>query len=296
MPTTRIHFSYVIGILVGLLVLVSTDRWTGQQNFTEFLTNAATMTSLVLGLVAIFYSFISNDGLSKSLGNISKVSEDITATRQSLAGVMDKSTELVEGSRASAAELRDISRSLDTRIGSLRDTMAEFKAQNETMNESLGIIPQRFDQLEAKMSEASSTPVKQSPPSSDNLRESSKLADKSFQQLSVAGAFAVYGAVLSHRMNKALHINEYQAATAISSATYMHGVLMTLSAVNLLNSSPVKGELRTLNIIDVNPSYTSLDTKKMQQFIEGKDQSDAIKSVWLSKIPLAEKFFSVGEV
>jgi len=61
----KIHFFYCILILVIAIIAIATDRWTAQKDFTAYLSNAATMTSLLLGLVAIFYSFISNDGLSK---------------------------------------------------------------------------------------------------------------------------------------------------------------------------------------------------------------------------------------
>ena len=40
------------------------------------------MTSLVLALVAIFYSFIANDGLSKSLGNISAVANEVKESKE----------------------------------------------------------------------------------------------------------------------------------------------------------------------------------------------------------------------
>ncbi|MDZ4057086.1 MAG: hypothetical protein U1D69_08985, partial [Polynucleobacter sp.] len=55
-----LHFKYCVLILGMIIIAVATDRWTARQDFTTLLSNAATMTSLVLALVAIFYSFISN--------------------------------------------------------------------------------------------------------------------------------------------------------------------------------------------------------------------------------------------
>ncbi len=80
----RIHFAYCVAILLLAIVAIATDRWSTQAKFTEYLSNAATMTSLMLGLVAIFYSFIANDGLSKSLGNINHVSQAVDESKREI--------------------------------------------------------------------------------------------------------------------------------------------------------------------------------------------------------------------
>ena len=52
-----LHFKYCGFIAVMVVVAIATERWSTSKDFTTYLSNAATMTSLLLGVVAIFYSF-----------------------------------------------------------------------------------------------------------------------------------------------------------------------------------------------------------------------------------------------
>jgi hypothetical protein len=76
-----LHFRYCGLIAVMIFIFVVTDRWTDKGDFTSYLSNAATMTSLILGVVAIFYSFISNDGMSRSLGSVNTVADEVRQVR-----------------------------------------------------------------------------------------------------------------------------------------------------------------------------------------------------------------------
>jgi len=82
----QLHFYYCGLIAAMIVVFLISDRWTGQANFTAYLSNAATMTSLLLGVVAIFYSFISNDGMSRSLGSIHMVTDEVRQVRSDIKG------------------------------------------------------------------------------------------------------------------------------------------------------------------------------------------------------------------
>ena len=76
-----LHFRYCGLIAVMIFIFVVTDRWTDKGDFTSYLSNAATMTSLILGVVAIFYSFIANDGMSRSLGSVNTVADEVRQVR-----------------------------------------------------------------------------------------------------------------------------------------------------------------------------------------------------------------------
>ena len=115
-----LHFKYCALILVMIIVAVATDRWTAQKDFTAYLSNAATMTSLVLGLVAIFYSFISNDSLSKSLGSITTVATEVRDAKAEISRYVDLSKQATGASADNAALLKDASESVGTSLSSLQ--------------------------------------------------------------------------------------------------------------------------------------------------------------------------------
>ena len=77
----------------ALIIALITEKWSSKEGFTSYLSNAATLTSLLLGLVAIFYSFISNDSLSRGLGGITVVSKEIGEAREMIAGYLQQAEE-----------------------------------------------------------------------------------------------------------------------------------------------------------------------------------------------------------
>ena len=77
----KYNFAYITLILLVALLVVIAHKWTPQPRFTEYLSNAATLASLLLALVAIVYSFVSSESISKSLGQISLISRDVQASK-----------------------------------------------------------------------------------------------------------------------------------------------------------------------------------------------------------------------
>jgi hypothetical protein len=63
----------------------------------------------VLALVAIFYSFIANDGLSKSLGNISTVASEVKEARGQISDYLELAKESGDTAKQSASLIRQVS-------------------------------------------------------------------------------------------------------------------------------------------------------------------------------------------
>ena len=144
-----------LSILVFVLVMVSTGLWTNQPKFTEFLSNAATMTSLVLGLVAIFYSFISNDGLSKSLGNILLVSDEIRRFKEQISEFISQAKGINENEGNNVIKLEEACASVTAVVRDLSNALSAITERTALLQESVGMLPGRIDQLESRFEEAS---------------------------------------------------------------------------------------------------------------------------------------------
>jgi len=98
----KIHFFYVVVILIALVILFATYNWTALPKFTDYLTAAGTMVSIVLGVLAIIYSFVSGDSISRSLGNVASAAEDLREARNEFSNVVAAGSDLSESSRASS--------------------------------------------------------------------------------------------------------------------------------------------------------------------------------------------------
>ncbi|WP_263356152.1 hypothetical protein [Acidicapsa ligni] len=84
LKTLRIHFLYCVTILALAVVIMASARWTEFGSFTQYLRNMATVVSLLLALLAILYSHIVNNGLSKSLKNIREASSAMRKSKEAM--------------------------------------------------------------------------------------------------------------------------------------------------------------------------------------------------------------------
>jgi len=115
--TVGVHFFYVALILVLVIILLATRSWTDIPGFVRYLSVAATITSLVLALLAIIYAFISNSSVYQAIGHIEKASTDLNveigflkSTTQSL---QDNTAMIVDSVSKVPGRLDDISSKLN---------------------------------------------------------------------------------------------------------------------------------------------------------------------------------------
>jgi hypothetical protein len=108
--------------------------------FTEYLSNAATITSLVLALVAIFYSFIANDGLSKSLGNISTVASEVKEARGQISDYLELAKEPGDTAKQRASLIRQVS-DVGSNLAALTGTLGAIKTQTDALHATIATLP-----------------------------------------------------------------------------------------------------------------------------------------------------------
>jgi hypothetical protein len=146
-----IHYRYWLLILVILLIALVTEKWSLSPNFTTYLSNAATLTSLLLGLVAIFYSFISNDSLSRGLGGISIVSQEVADSKDQIASYI-RETEDINVSVESSRESIDQARSqLSEDLDDLKSLLQGVREESRELGNIISNIPPRLEKVETGM-------------------------------------------------------------------------------------------------------------------------------------------------
>lgn len=154
--TLKIHFFYVVVILAGIIVLLATRNWTELKGFTDYLSVAATITSLVLGVLAIIYSFVSSNSTNSSLGSIESSAHDIRSIGADLRRIVSEGQQLqneaesknrefhqlvgdlqvaVEGISSKTAEIAGTVQGLPSQFGELRDEMRK-RSQAEPAEKS----------------------------------------------------------------------------------------------------------------------------------------------------------------
>ncbi|WP_314437477.1 hypothetical protein [Massilia timonae] len=292
----KLHFFYCAVILTLIIIAIATDRWTLQPKFTEFLSNAATMTSLVLGLVAIFYSFIANDGLSKSLGSIGAVSEEIRSSKEHIVQQVAAGAETTKTAERSAVLIDAASSSISSSLTSLSATLAAIQTHTEVLHGSLVGLPTRLDQLETKVIDATRSlgqkPAQQLPANGAKLIDSS-IVQSFLSTASVSANMLTYACVLANQKEKQLNLAKFCDAVDSNLENYYLGFLASMHAVQIIGYMPDKNNPGTYNIPKVHP-YLIENTKT---YITGflnrqyKEKKPDLYNRWITAIENVENLF-----
>lgn len=132
-----IHFFYIVIFLIVAIIFIATGQWTDKPGFTSYLSNAATFTSLVLALIAIFYSFIANDSIGKNLGGVSEAVKQI----DNLSSNIDNSIASIEEAKKTSEEIKEnISKlviDLNAKIISLESSVSDVKEFRDLLDNSI---------------------------------------------------------------------------------------------------------------------------------------------------------------
>lgn len=265
-----------------------TDRWTDKANFTVFLSNAATLTSLVLGVIAIFYSIIANADLSKSLGNIGRVSDEIVASRQAIGDYVRESQSLAEVSKNNAEALKGASTLIAQDIGHLEQVLESLRSESQQLKDSVVPIPARIDELAAKLAEA----IPAAPAQRDAPQSTPTIDKEMFlRRASITGIVVTYGLVLANKNKKIFDCDEVSAKLA-SDAAYIHGFSVALHTVNAINNKPVEGKARGLNVSRTASSLSSITFEDAKRAIEGRNLNNA--EVWIEHLRTIDSMLSTS--
>lgn len=208
-----LHFFYIIVFLVVLLIFVATGQWTDKDNFTSYLSNVATFTSLVLGLVAIFYSFIANDSIGKNLGGVSESTNKLN----DISVKIESSFESIESAKISSEQIKSKVSSLvddlSLKINHLDESICEIKSYKEVLS---GSIDQGFTSLHDRIK---------------SLVQEDYMAvknDKLNINESVGFSYLLSMYLIAFCCENRKIIKPYQIYSTEEESLYLHGILNTL--------------------------------------------------------------------
>jgi hypothetical protein len=136
----HLHYRYWLLILGLFILFLTTEKWSDSQHFTTYLANAATLTSLMLGLSAIFYSYISNESLSSSLGMVSTISKSVREVESNAISTLEESKAANRSLRLTTDDLSDAANSLGSTLINLRDLAVSLNATSSSLSDQVQII------------------------------------------------------------------------------------------------------------------------------------------------------------
>ncbi|UPG83986.1 hypothetical protein L2Y94_11515 [Luteibacter aegosomatis] len=278
----RLHFIYC-GILAVLVIInLSVLYWMGVPDFTTYLTNVATITSLMLGLVAIIYSFVANSGLAQSLGSLGAISREIQHSKEIMRA-------LVSSGEAQAKSMEDEQERLRVVSGEISDNLTRIKDQHESIRDLLGQIPDRFNALDDSL-KAMATQA-------DNLsqngveREEEGTFNTTFVQnfledSSPAGMMLCFAASRAEERGKDLDLASLRPEGLASWADYFRGYLVSMGAAGLVDARTRKENNTIVTIKYLHPYIRENARKALLDAMAKETKSSTVerRKKWMEHI------------
>ena len=190
----KLHFLYITGILIAIIILLSTAKFGANDNLIAYLSFALTVTSLFLSLLAIIYAYISNSTFGDTISSLNKSSSDISNN---------------------AKNLESITKTLDDKFEKLPQFLKDLENKVDWTNAYL------YDQYE-RSQVIPQEPLDQEIPQN--------YIDKFLNQSSTMGLYALYAVYLSWKNEKPFTLKQLYDNVELLSMEYTMGYLTSVSS------------------------------------------------------------------
>jgi hypothetical protein len=195
----KLHFLYIVGILIAIIICLLTIDFGNNQNLLEYLSFALTVTSLFLSLLAIIYAYYSNSSFSETISTLNKSSNDIAYNSKNL---------------------EEITKQLDIKFEKLPQLIKAIEEKVDITNAFLA------DQYERNNIAPNAQP-------DENLPQT--FIDKFFVYSSTMGLYALYAAYLSHKNKITFTLKALNDVSDLLVVDYTMGFLTSASSFGVFS-------------------------------------------------------------
>ena len=282
----KLHFAYLVIFLVFTMIMLATGQFTPKEKFTEYLSNAATLISVVLGLVAIIYSFISNDSLSKSLGSISNITDQIGKTREQMATYVSQTSEITHNANEGAALMKGASVEMKRSFADLSSLLSAIHEQSNGFKE---IFNERFDSLDEKLEQKESNQSKTSQSTTNDILPES-IVKKFIDECGLATNLLCYAITLAIKIRKEFPLIDFCKATHWELLDELRGVIRTMDAVGIIRVNEDDDDNYFFEY--VHPTLLEKAGPTFKNYVSAKFSNNQSKlEFWNQHIKSTENFF-----
>lgn len=222
---TQIHFFYVTLILISAIVIIATKNWTKLQGFTDYLNVAATITSLVLGILAIIYSFVSNGSQSQFLGSIEASSANIASIGAELKSIVSDAQKIQNAGQQRNEEMHELITSLRNAVDGLSNKTSEIANTVES-------LPTKFSEINDALNKNISPQAGDPTPISWDKQKIEEFLG-SWSPLSLCGLKAL---AIAHATDAYINLSKlFHSNNGFNDYEYILGYLLCADASGLLS-------------------------------------------------------------
>lgn len=267
LPFNPLHLEYWIFILILVNIGIVAYYFSGDTNLTSIIAFAATIASIILSILAIFMTIISNN---------------------SIGGMLHKVRDMHEA----VASIPD---SLNKTIVDLNNTTSGLMSVNTEVNKAIAAIGRKLEDFESHLSENDNkidevlSTIATVKSASNNKSEypSEKLIEQYLNMLSLNGLFLLYGISVYQEKEKTgvFSLEAFAKSLFGAEPAYLHGILVASGSANIISYNTIED---TNNMDIINLSLYPLIKKEViskrielvcadiiSRYVELKDHYDA---------------------
>lgn len=267
-PINSLHYIYWIIILVLVNIALFSYYYSGNDNLTSMIAFAATIASIILSVLAIFMSILSNNSIGGMLHKVRDI-HDAVAT------IPDTLNETVSDLKRTTSGLKDVNTDVNNSITALDNKLQgieEHLAQNDN----------RLNELFNKFSSANSTSI------SNSEEPSEKLIEQYLNTISLNGLLLLYGIQLYQERKKVgvFSLDSFVKVLSGVESIYLLGILVASTSANILSFEQVNQnnnmEIKNMSLSpfinkeNLSDHINIICTKIREKFGESLEYYDAI--------------------
>lgn len=264
LTSTRLHFFYIVLILAGCLILMATRDWTKLEGFTDYLSVSATITSLVLGVLAIIYGFVSSNSTNSFLGSVEASAREMQNVGSQLKELLSKGQELQEKAGSRNEELH-------TLIENLRSTVDNLTTSTTNIAGAVEILPQKIDSLRNEILEKNTEQITPIAEPDQNAGLQTAQIRQFLAVSSIIGLAALKALVEAKHRTKPADLEHIFKGEYVDSIDYAHGYLIASSCAKIVEFEFESGTKKAMKISFANDAETLIQDEWKKRQNEGND-------------------------
>lgn len=216
----KIHFIYVVIILVAIIITIVTCRLSDNQQVTSIISFAGTVTSIILSVLAIFITVLSNDSMNGLMEKIRSLTDSIKPAEEHMKQASDKIESTISGLDTVKEELKKTSYQIKLASDSI------VKSTKELSENICGKIEEKMTDIQAVISHNTNT----------KYESHCELDTKTYiKRISYVGLLMLYALFLCKEKSKIFNSATFYSNVAkYASSDYTLGLLVASYAAGYI--------------------------------------------------------------
>lgn len=253
-PTHHLHYKYVISIMGAIIVVLLTLYLLNVPFLLQYITFASTITSIILAILVIIFTYITNNILSQSVARLDKsvtdISRDSAFISENVSQVVQKITPI------------------PGQITELKDKIE--KSQEMPLIDKSAIVDEKVTDKKGKA-------------------QIQKLYEEMIKATSNSGLWALYMSKVAYENNRILNLNELSARLHYLDPQYAYGFLVATAISGFLNFD---GDSREMEFSSLPKELAEKIEKRVLEKIAVDDKKPFEERFWANNKQLIDSYLS----